>query len=117
MRDRPLIQRSLCRRALRKQMARATENQREMIRVALADRAIFETLYEEAMNSASRHALASGDFVVSLDQDGSPVVDNLLKLLNWFIENGPELIDMVKLIVGLFGSATAAAVICEIEER
>ncbi len=116
MRDRPLIQRSLCRRALRKQMARATENQREMIRVALADRAIFETLYEQAMTSASTHALSSGDFAVSLDQDGSPVVDNLLKLLSWFVENGPALIGMIELIIGLFGSTTAAAVICEIEE-
>ena len=115
MRDRPLIQRSLCRRAMRKQLARATENQREMIRVALADRAIFETLYEQAMSSAAQHALTSGDFVVSLNQEGSPVVDNLLKLLSWFIENGPELVRMIELIVGLFGSATAAAVICEIE--
>lgn len=115
MRERPLIQRSLCRRAIRRQMSFATESQRDSIRIALADRAIFETLYEEAMKSVSVYARRTGDFNVSSAEDGSPIVDNLLKLLTWFLDNGPELVRMIELIIGLFGNATAAAVVCEIE--
>lgn len=115
MRDRPLIQRRLCRRSIRRQMSSATENQRDSIRVALADQAIFETVYEEAMNHASLHAQRTDDFHVSIAEDGSPIVDNLLKLLEWFVENGPELVRMIELIIGLFGNAATAAAVCEIE--
>lgn len=115
MRDRPLIQRRLCRRAIRRQMSSATEIQRDSIRVALADQAIFETVYEQAMNQASIDAQRTDAFVISQTEDGSPIVDNLLKLLEWFVENGPELVRMIELVIGLFGNATAAAVVCEIE--
>ena len=40
MKDRPLIQRRLYRYALRKQFSQVTNNEREMIRVALADTAV-----------------------------------------------------------------------------
>jgi len=116
MRDRPLIQRRLCRHALRKQISRASQNEREMIRVCLADSAIFETVYEEAMSRAAQHAQATREFSVSMNDEGSPVVDNLLRLLTWFVDNGPELIAVIELIVGLFGSTTAVAVICDLDE-
>ncbi len=115
MRDRPLIQRSLCRRAIRRQMSSATESQRDSMRVVLADRAMFETVYEEAMNGVGEYARRTGEFEVSVAEDGSLIVDNLLKLLTWFLDNGPELVRMIELIIGLFGSATSAAVVCEIE--
>ena len=115
MKDRPYIQRSLCRRALRRNTAAATTTQREMIRVALADRAIFETVYEQAMHAANQFATETGTFTITTDEDGSPIVDNLLKLLTWFLENGPELVEMIELIIGLFGSAKDAAAASDFE--
>ena len=115
MRNRPCIQKRLFRHALRKQISRASQNERDMIQVSLADEAVFATVYEEAMNRASYVASAQGQFTISINDEGAPVVDNLLKLFTWFVENGPELIRIIELAVGLFGSANAAAIICEME--
>lgn len=117
MKNRPIIQRRLLRRVMRKQMHQSNENQRDMIRVALVDDAIFETLYEEAMIGASEYATRTSDFSMATADDGSPVVDNLLKLLNWFLDNGPELVRMIELIVGLFGSVSIASAACQIEHN
>ena len=113
MRDRPIIQRRLLRRVLRRQIHSAADDQRDSIRVALADEAIFETFYEETMIRVSEHANRTSEFSVTAAEDGSPVVDNLLKLLTWFIDNGPELIGMIELIIGLFGGAAAALEACQ----
>jgi len=48
-------------------------------------------------------------FAVSRVADGSLVVDNLLKLLDWFIKNGPALIEVIRLIADLFGGIGAAS--------
>jgi len=110
MRDRPLIQRRLLRRAIRSEMRSERADRRRAIRDALADDAIFEAFYEEAMDFASVHAMRTSEFSISTAEDGSPIVDSLLKLLTWFLENGPELVRMIELIIGLFGGAISASV-------
>jgi len=116
MRQRPLIQKRLLRRALRRHANSATDMQRQMIRIALVDETIFATVYEEAMNNAMDHANRTNDFSVSVTEDGSKVVDNLLKLLTWFLDNGPELVRMIELIIGLFGGAAIASEACQIKQ-
>ncbi len=115
MKDRKLVQRGLLRRALRKQKRHAVESQRSLIELALDDDAVFETLYETAMSNAKQFGESTGEFSVSAAEDGSPIVDNLLKLLQWFITNGPQLLEVIRLIVEMFGSISSAKEICEAE--
>jgi len=117
MKDRPFIQRSLLRRSLRKQLLKVNGAQRDLVIVTLRDKAIFETFYEQAMLEAAQAAMASGEFSLTMSADGSPMVDNLLKLLNWFVENGPQLIRLIETILGVFGDADTAAIVCEVNVR
>lgn len=109
MLDRPRIQRALLQRAMQRQMRDGSAETRKMIQLTLDDEALFETVYESAMAEASRFGQSSGAFRISLLTDGTPVVDNLLKLLQWFIANGPLLIEIIQTIISLFGSTSAAA--------
>lgn len=109
------MQRCLVRRTLRKQLSHSSEERRTLIHIALADEAVFETFYEQAMRNASHHAIATGDFNVSIAADGSSVVDNLLKLLAYFQENGLELIRIIEQIVDMFGTPAEASAIFKIE--
>lgn len=115
MRDRPRMQRCLARRSLRKQLSHSDEQRSALIRLALADEAVFETFYEQAMSNAGQYAIATGEFNVSTATDGTLVVDNLLKLLTWFLENGVELIRIIELIVEMFGTSAEASAIFKIE--
>jgi len=105
MKNRPLIQRSLLRRALRKQMISANQDRRGMIRWTLDNREIFEVVYEQAINTAATSAGSSGDFSISRTANGQAIADNLLKLFSWFIENGPELIQLIERIAEMFGAS------------
>ena len=109
MKDRPLIQRGLYRRALRRHKGSVSIQQKEMIQAVLSDKSLFEMVYEQAMQKVEVYAKNSGEFSVAEADDGSPVVDNLLKLLTWFLDNGPELVRMIELIIGLFGGMNAVA--------
>jgi hypothetical protein len=113
MLDRPKVQRALLRRALQRQTRDASSEVQKMIRLCLDDEALFETVYESAMVEASRFGQSSGTFRIFLLADGTPVVDNLLKLLQWFIVNGPLLIEIIKTIISLFGSSEGR-VKCEV---
>jgi hypothetical protein len=86
-----------------------------LIQLALDDDTVFETLYESAMNNAQQYGESTGAFSINATDDGSPVVDNLLKLLQWFVTNGPQLIEVIRLIVEMFGSISSATEICEAE--
>jgi hypothetical protein len=109
-RERPGIQRLLLRRALRKQFANATQDERDLIQIALRDDAIFEPFYEQLMHDAKSIASSTGKFSIAATNDGEPVVDNLLELLRWFLDNGPELMKLIEMIVGLFGGAATATI-------
>jgi hypothetical protein len=111
-----MIQRRLLRRALRQKLTGADVPQGNQIRAVLSDRAMFETVYEQAMQQAATHANETGMFSISTDANGSPIVDNLLKLLTWFVDNGPALIGLIELIVGLFGTAASLSKACGPEE-
>lgn len=115
MKDRNLIQRALLRRSLRKQLRQATAINARQIQLALDDEAVFETLYEAAMLNAKQYGNSTGQFAVNNRDDGSPMVDNLLKLLQWFVDNGPMLLEIIRLISGMFGTINAAIEVCESE--
>ena len=115
MKNRPRIQRELLRRALRKQMRNSDARIEQQLQLALDDETVFETLYEAALAKAKLFGHSSGAFQVALANDGQPIVDNLLKLLQWFIENGPQLIEIIEMIVGMFGSISIAQELFEDE--
>lgn len=112
MKDRPRIQRALLRRALRKLMRNQVRNgdgdDTQLIGLALDDEAVFETFYELAMQDAKFFGESTGALSVSTNAAGEPIVDNLLKLLQWFVTNGPQLIALIEKIVGMFGSIQTA---------
>ncbi|MDB4766369.1 hypothetical protein OAG71_01640 [bacterium] len=108
--QRPLLQRNLLRRALRRHQIKSNKKQRISIREALNEGAIFEMLYEQSMFSAMNDTTTNGQFTVSIAVDGSAIADNLLSLFQWFIDHGPELIAIIELIVGLFGSEASDTV-------
>jgi hypothetical protein len=84
-------------------MRRGDTQTTDLIQLALDDEAVFETVYESSMGEARRFGVTSGAFSV-LEKDGQLLVDNLLKLLQWFVTNGPMLIEIIEQIIGLFGS-------------
>lgn len=118
MKERPRIQRALLRRALRKQLRRTDEesNDARLISLALDDETVFETCYETAMEDARFFGESSGALSVSINADGEPIVDSLLKLLQWFTSNGPQLLALIEQIIGLFGSVQSAVQIFKDEE-
>ncbi len=108
MKDRPRIQRALLRRALRQQMRRGDGEASQLIGLTLDDEAVFETFYESAMQDAKLFGESTGVLSVATNAAGEPVVDNLLKLLQWFVTNGPQLIALIEKIIGMFGSIQMA---------
>ena len=103
------------RRVLRSRLRHADQADEDLIRLALDDEAVLGTLYDNAMRRARRFGESTASFSITNDHDGAPVVDNLLKLLQWFVNNGPALIEIIELIVGLFGSVSEAVAACEAE--
>ena len=117
MKERPRIQRALLRRALRKQLRRMDEESHDarLISLALDDETVFETCYESAMEDARYFGESSGVLTVSTDANGEPIVDSLLKLLQWFVTNGPQLLALIEKIIGLFGNVQTAVQIFQDE--
>ena len=115
MKNRPRIQRGLLRRALRKHMRESDSQTGNQLQLALDDETVFETLYEAALAEAKLFGHATGAFQFSLASDGQSVVDNLLKLLQWFVDNGPLLIEIIQQIIGMFGNASIAKELFEDE--
>ena len=115
MNDKPRVQRALLRRALRKQMKHEDQATVQMLQLALDDEAMFETTYESSMSQAQKFCQSTGSFSISISRNGQPEADNLLKLLQWFITNGPQLIEIIQQIIGLFGSISVATQLCEDE--
>jgi len=105
MKNRPFVQRSLLRRAVRKQIVSANPDRRGLIRWTLENREIFEVFYEQAINAAANSASSTGEFTIARTANGQAIADNLLKLFSWFVENGPELIRLIERIAELFGSS------------
>ncbi len=117
MKERPRIQRALLRRVLRKQLRRMDEESHDarLISLALDDETVFETCYESAMEDARYFGESSGVLTVSTDANGEPIVDSLLKLLQWFVTNGPQLLALIEKIIGLFGNVQTAVQIFQDE--
>jgi len=115
MNERKLVQRGLMRRALRKEMRRAEPDDSRLIQFALDDRTVFETCYCTSMQQAQLFGEGTGAFQIVQAKDGARIVDNLLELFQWFITNGPTLIAIIRQIIELFGSVSAAIEICESE--
>ncbi len=114
MNDRPRIQRALLRRALRKQIRQSTTEELTMLELTLDDEVLFETAYETSMVAAQKFGTTSGTFSVTFFQ-AEPIVDNLLKLLQWFITQAPALIEMIEQLIGLFGNVAVARDVCDDE--
>jgi hypothetical protein len=109
MRERTRFQKRIFRYSLHKQKRSVDAVDRQLIQLALVDRTIFEMAYEQTMEELLRSPTAAFGFSVSRALDGSPVVDNLLKLLDWFVEHGPALIEIIQLIAQLFGGVASAS--------
>ena len=75
--------------------------------MTLSDRVILEMAYSETMEQLA-HDSSQASVSISRLSDGTPVVENLLKLLDWFVSNGPAIIDVIRLISGLFGGVEEA---------
>ena len=115
MRERERVQRALLRRALRKHLRRAATHESKLIQLTLDDEAVFETVYETAMQNAGQFGETTGAFTITHDRIHGHIVDNLLKLLQWFISNGPQLIEIIRIIVELFGGLRVTTDLCEAE--
>ena len=112
---REIAQQRLLRRALRIELRSRDERYESLILLALDDEAVFETLYDTSMLQARRFGDSTEAFTVALSRDGVATVDNLFKLFQWFVTNGPLLIEFIEQIVALFGSVAQAKEICEAE--
>lgn len=68
---------------------------------------LMEIAYVEAMKLATAPGTLSnvGIAVIGQDETGTPIVDALMKLLEFFIANGPALIELIVKLIGLFGMA------------
>ncbi len=112
MKSRPQIQRALLRRAIRKHKRTASSSHQALLLIALQDDAIFETVYQRSMEEARTFGHSTGVMMVAHDVNGAPIVDSLMKLLQWFLVNGPTLIEIVKQIAELFGSVQVVNETC-----
>lgn len=115
MSERSLIQRGLLRRAFRKHLRRAATQESQLIILTLDDETLFEVVYEAAMRNASSFAATTGAFEVTHDSADEAIVDNLLKLLRWFVTNGSQLVETIRIIVDLFGGVRPTTEVCEAE--
>jgi len=112
---REIAQQKLLRRALRIEQRSRNEYCESLVQLALNDEAVFATLYDSSMHRAGRYAKSTQEFSVTFNKEGTASVDNLLKLFQWFVTNGPLLIEIIEQIVGMFGSVSKAVEICESE--
>jgi len=108
MLSRPDIQRRLLRLAIAKHRGTHSSNDQALIDLMLADEAIFETVYQRAIEEARNFGDDTSMLVVAHDTTGTPIVNSLLDLLRWFSINGPTLLEIVRQISQLFGSTQEA---------
>ena len=106
MRKRRLQQRVFS-HTVRQMKRQASGEELELLKMALSDRVILEMAYSETMEQLA-HDSSQSSVSISRLSDGTPVVENLLKLLDWFVNNGPAIIDVIRLISGLFGGVDEA---------
>lgn len=111
MQQRTWLQKKFYGYALRRLKRKATVEERQLIELALLDSAIFQMAYEETMEEIIDSADHNLGFSIARAADGAPIVDNLLKLLDWFVKNGPALIEVIKVIAELFGGIAQASAI------
>jgi len=108
MLSRPDIQRRLLRLTITKQRSTHPPKDQALIDLMLADEAIFETVYQRALEEARSFGDETGMLVVAHDTTGTPIVNSLLDLLRWFSINGPTLLEIVRQISQLFGGTQEA---------
>jgi len=108
MLSRPDIQRRLLRLAITKQRLSLPPKDQALMDLMLADEAIFETVYQRAIEEARNFGDETGMLVVAHDTTGTPIVNSLLDLLRWFSINGPTLLEIVRQISQLFGGTQEA---------
>ena len=111
MKERPRFQKCLFRYSLRKLVRTSDAYDRQLIQLALIDRTIFTMAYEQTMEELAGSPTAAFGFRLSRTAEGFLVVDNLLKLLDWFVQNGPTLIENLDVIAQLFGGIAATSAI------
>lgn len=111
MKERPRFQKSLFRYSLRKLIRSSDAYDRQLIQLALIDRTIFTMAYEQTLEELAGSPTVAFGFKISHTNDGVAVVDNLLKLLDWFVQNGPAIIDHLDMIAQLFGGVAATSAI------
>lgn len=109
MKERSRFQKRLYRYSLRKLRRSVSADEKQLLQLALFDPSIFELAYEQTMEDLSTRNTAASGFTISRASDGSPIVDNLLKLLDWFVQNGPALIEIIRLIANLFGGVAVTS--------
>lgn len=111
MKERPRFQRSLFRYSLRKLIRSSDVYDRQLIQLALVDRTIFTMAYEQTLEDLAGSPTAAFGFKISRTADGAAVVDNLLKLLGWFVQNSSTIIENLDMITQLFGGIAATSAI------
>lgn len=111
MKERPRFQKSLFRYSLRKLVRSSDAYDRQLIQLALVDPTIFAMAYEQTMEELAGSPTAAFGFRLSRNAEGFLVVDNLLKLLDWFIQSGAVLIENLDVIAQLFGGIAATSAI------
>lgn len=117
MKERTRFQKRLYRYSLRKLRRSSDAHDRELIQLALVDPTFFQMAYEQTMEDLTKAPTAAFGFAISRTADGTPIVDNLLKLLDWFVQNGPALIEIIELIARLFGGIAASSSILREEQE
>ena len=108
MLSRPDIQRRLLRLAITKHRASHSPKEQSLIDLVLSEEAIFETVYQRAIEEARSFGDETGMLVVAHDTTGTPIVNSLLDLLRWFSINGPTLLEIARQISQLFGGTQEA---------
>lgn len=85
--------------ALRKQMLRATADERQAIRTALRDSDVLDALIEGKIKP---------EFDQAVDPS-LPILTWFQQFLQWVLDNRESIIDFIKAIVGLFNDVQPAA--------
>lgn len=105
------LQQRLFRHALRRLKQQASADEQGLLGLALSEPDVLEMAYEQTMDDALVATSSELGFTITRADDGSRVVDNVLKLFDWFLRNGPSIIQIIKLISEMLGGVAEATVI------
>lgn len=106
MQDRRKFQQRLFRHSLRKLLKGCDSTHRALIQLALFDRSIFEMVYDQTMEDLATQSTTQFGFSIRRASDGSPIVDNLLKLLEWFLNHDDTALEVIQSISDLLAMAS-----------